>query len=183
MQYPTHLFSSYFYWALDTFQFSLVLFFRAMERMTVSQRHALIHSIAKREGTARELAQWYGTTPEELRDFVEANRPAIQAEAQRLEEPPPAADLSPTDLDGLWITKKFERLKRLQEVADDSYNQLTDSAGMLPAEYATAMREFRSYLMLAANELGQLLHRGSGDSGTGDTLSVDIQGIDMENLR
>lgn len=86
---------------------------------------------------------------------------------------------TPKQLDDLWLTNKFERLKRIQFLADGMYESIVSGAYYGDA---TLMREYRSYLMLAANELGQLLHRGAGDSG-GDTLSVDIQGIDMENLR
>lgn len=152
--------------------------------MTPATRSELIYAIATRRLNARKLAELYECTVDELRLFVEANKPAIEAEHRRLTEPPqedPAA-VSPSQLDELWISNKFERLKRLQKVADDSYDQLF-GAGMTPAEYATAMREFRSYLMLAANELGQLLHRGSGDAGTGDSLSVSIEGVDMDALR
>lgn len=150
------------------------------------ERQELIYTIAIRAGTAREIAERYGTTTTELRRFVADNREAIEAEQRRQEGPEDpqadAATLTPTQLEDLWITNKFERLKRLQQVSEKTEEMIT-SGGMSVAEMTMAVREFRSYLMLAANELGQLLHRGSGDAGTGDSLSVDIQGIDMENLR
>lgn len=158
----------------------------AMER---HEEQALINAIALRVGTAGQLSERFGIPVPELRAFAAERLERIQAAKRRLEgeEEPPKADsgkaLSPENLSDLWITNKFERLKRLQEIAEASFEELTGSAGMTPAEYATSMREFRSYLMLAANELGQLLNRGAGDSGDGSYLSVEISGVNMENLR
>lgn len=154
--------------------------------MNKAERQSLINAIALRQGTARELANHYGMPVSELRQFAMDNHLAIKAAHQRLTAPEDpkqaAATLTPTQLEDLWITNKFERLKRLQTVAETTERMINDG-GMSPAEAAMAVREFRSYLMLAANELGQLLHRGAGDSGTGDTLSFDIAGVDMDNLR
>lgn len=151
-----------------------------MKRLTPVDQHALINAIANREGTAKQLAERYGATVQELRMFVEDHRAEI--EQATVDNVPTPDDITPQQLDDLWITNKFERLKRLQAVADTTYMAIDDHMLVGP-DLAMAVREFRSYLMLAANELGQLLHRGSGDTGTGDTLSVDIQGIDMENLK
>jgi hypothetical protein len=85
-------------------------------------------------------------------------------------------------LDELWITNKFERLKRLQDLAELQFQDAAHG-DLVGADLSTALREFRSYLALAANELGQLLHRGSGESGTHEMLNVNIEGIDMEQLR
>jgi len=155
----------------------------AMERMTPDVRRALIHVIATREGTAAQIADWYGTTPAFLKTFVQENHAAIEAEARRQTVPEDAATVSPADLDSLWITKKVERLTRLQTIADATYEGIQNGTFHSGADMAMAVREFRSYLMLAANELGQLLHRGSGENADGDTLSVNIAGVDMENLR
>lgn len=150
--------------------------------MDAETRLELIADIASREHTAGQIAARFGIPVPTLRAFVQDNLPAIEAERRRQDEPAPQDELSPADLSTLWITNKYERLKRLQEVADET-KQMIDDGGMSPAEFATAVREFRSYLMLAANELGQLLHRGSGDSGTDDILSVEIGGVNMESLR
>ena len=159
-----------------------------MESLSKAERQGLINAIATRQGTVRQLAERYDATPDELREFTTANLPAIEAAKRRLTEPEDtteaAATLTPVQLDDLWITNKFERLKRLQVVAEETYGTITTAGAFASAaEQAMAVREFRSYLMLAANELGQLLHRGSGDAGTGDTLSVDMIGVDMETLR
>ena len=155
--------------------------------MTPAERQSLINAIALRQGTARELAKRFDATPEELREFVTNNLRAIEAAKRRLTDGAAAIaevdTVTPVQLDELWITNKFERLKRLQAVAEETYMSITQGAMVTPAEQAMAVREFRSYLMLAANELGQLLHRGSGDAGTGDSLSVDIVGVDMDSLR
>lgn len=143
-----------------------------------------INAIAAKEGTAQELAERFGTSVDALKAFVDRNKPAIIAARNRLENPEPErpAELTPTQLDELWIGKKFERLLRLQQVAEAQYDAIK-TGHLLPAEMTTAVREFRSYLALAANELGQLLHRGAGEAAEGDTLGVDIQGVNMEDLK
>jgi hypothetical protein len=147
-------------------------------------RAELIHAIATRAGTTKQIAEWYAVPPDWLRDFVRVNRAAIEAAKRHAEQAESdAGTLTPQNLDDLWITNKFERLKRLQAIAETTYDDIQQGAYAGGADLAMAVREFRSYLMLAANELGQLLHRGSGDSGTGDTLSVEITGVDMDALR
>jgi len=150
-----------------------------MDALTPTDTALLLNDIATRAGTGQQIAGWYGMTIPELRAFTADNMDKLTELRESLAETAQAADaetVTPTQLDDLWITNKFERLRRLQDVAEILYDQrkLGD---------AVTMREFRSYLMLAANELGQLLHRGSGEAGTGDTLSVDIQGVDMDTLR
>lgn len=139
----------------------------------------MIRAIARREGTARELALRFGIPPSGLRAFAAEHEEEIRAvaDAQTVSSEP-----TPADLDSLWIANKTERLRRLQEIADISYQDIK-SGGLVGAELATATREFRSYLMLAANELGQLLHRGAGDSGNDSYLSVELNGVDVENLK
>jgi hypothetical protein len=155
-----------------------------MERLSKLDRQILINAIANREGNARELAERFNTTVSDLKVFVADNKPAIEAAQKRLsgEAEQRPEELTPTQLDELWIGKKFERLRRLQEVAEAQYNSI-QQGHLLPAEMTTAVREFRSYLALAANELGQLLHRGAGEAAEGDTLGVDIQGVNMDDLR
>lgn len=154
------------------------------EGMTKAVRTELICAIAAREGKASDIANRFGIPVSELKAFVAANHPALEAEQRRLEQATEEpGELTPGQLDDLWITKKYERLRRLQDIADETYNGIQNGLYTNGAELAMAVREFRSYLMLAANELGQLLHRGSGESGTGDTLSVEIAGVDMEQLR
>lgn len=154
-----------------------------MRSLTPVDRQSLISAIASREGTAKQLAERYRVSVDELRSFVEDNREAIERASDALQTTQAStATITPTQLDDLWIANKFERLKRLQECADELYADAMHG-GLSGADLATAVREFRSYLMLAANELGQLLHRGSGDGGAGDTLSVEVAGVDMDSLR
>lgn len=141
------------------------------------ERQQLIADIATRAGTAKEIAKWYGVTVPQLKAFVAANRAELEAYGK---PPESTAEPTPTELGDLWITNKFERLRRLQAIADKAYEDMM--AGRVVAD-ATALREFRSYLALAANELGQLLHRGSGDAADGETLQVEIPGVDMGTLR
>lgn len=151
--------------------------------MTPTDRATLIRAIASREGNAKALSQRYGYTTKQLRDFVAENRSEIAAMAEALADNDTTAnEPTPTQLDELWITNKFQRLKRLQDLAELQYKD-ANTGNLEGVELSTALREFRSYLALAANELGQLLHRGSGDSGTSDVLSVEFEGVDLNNLK
>lgn len=156
--------------------------------MDAQEREQLVKAIALREGTAKEIASWFGLSASQLKKFVNANIAELEAyrdNEEELEREATKYDTSeptPTELNELWITNKFQRLRRLQELAELAYKDAMHG-NLAGADLATALREFRSYLSLAANELGQLLHRGSGDSGSDEILSVDIQGVDMESLR
>lgn len=152
-----------------------------MEEMTPADRQALINALASREGTARQIASWYGTTVAVLKRFVKENHEELErtrAEFDAAETDDDKSDVvTPADLDGLWISKKLERLTRLQNIADKLYEEVIAN----PTD-STTLREFRSYTAAVANELGQLLHRGAGESGS-DSLSVDIPGVDLESMR
>jgi hypothetical protein len=141
-----------------------------------------VNAIATREGNAKQIALWYGTTVDELRSFVEEHRGEIEQAKLEIEasskDSESPNEVTPTELSELWIGNKFARLERYETIANKLYKHLNDEE----ITDSTALRELRSYMVAAANELGQLLHRGSGETGT-DSLSVDIQGIDMENLR
>lgn len=159
-----------------------------MRELSTIDRATLINAIAAREGTAKEIAKWYDVTEADLRQFVDENREAIQVahdamEASGTEET--QADLvTPTELAQLWIGNKFARLHRYELVADYLFNQVMNQRSMLAgAELATVLRELRFYMTAAANELGQLLHRGAGEGAEGDTMSVDIQGVDIDQMR
>lgn len=151
--------------------------------MTPDVRDALITAIALREGTASELAERFSRSVASLKRFATQNHDAIALAAQRgSQRATEGTEPTPTELDELWITKKFERLRRLQELAERQYNDVV-TGDLVGPDLSTGLREFRSYLMLAANELGQLLHRGSGDSGTNEMLNINIEGVDMDQLR
>ena len=154
----------------------------AMEGMTSAQRRALTMAIASRESTAKELSARFGYTVKELKEFVAQNRAELVAARERLDAAANEAEPSPEQLDDLWISNKFERLKRLQSLAEIQYKDAAHG-GLIGPDLSTALREFRSYLALAANELGQLLHRGSGESDSGEMLNVNVEGVDMERLR
>lgn len=149
-----------------------------MARIPRATQLMLINAIATKEGTAQELADRYGYSIKTLRSFVEANKDAIIIAREEFERQS-TSDTEPTplDLDRLWIANKTRRVERLQAVAELLYEDC-----MRGGMDAAALREFRSYCAAVANELGQLLHRGSGDSGS-DTLNVNFDGVDMDNLR
>lgn len=153
-----------------------------MDRET---QRRLIYAIALRVGTGQQIADLFGITLAGLKLFVERHHDRLVAVREQFERPeraPTDTEPTPGQLSDLWITNKYERLKRMQDVAEEM-EQTISNGGMSVSELSTAVRELRSYMMLAANELGQLLNRGAGDSGDGSYLSVNIQGVDMENLR
>jgi len=142
----------------------------------------LVLDIASREYKASKLCELWDCSKEDLRSFVDANKLEIEIARQELEQSVDESiedTVTPTQLSQLWITNKFERLLRLEEVADLAY------AAIKAGSYgdSTLLREFRSYLTLAANELGQLLHRGSGEAADGDTVTYEFKGIDLDALR
>lgn len=156
------------------------------EELKPEERTELIADIASRQYTAKTLGYMYELSTESLRSFTHDNLPAIERERERIDRGETDAQRSdvvtPTELAELWISNKFARLKRYESVADQLYGDIIKN-NLSGAEISTALRELRSYMLAAANELGQLLHRGSGESGDGDMLGVDIQGVDMDRLR
>lgn len=152
--------------------------------MEMDEEQRLIYAIALRLCSAKQLAVLFGTTVPELRQFVADNQERIERARERFINPEQAdrKALSPGQLSDLWITNKYERLKQIQYGAEKMKDYI-EAGGLMPTEFATAVRELRAYMTAAASELGQLLNRGAGDSGEGEYLSVDIQGVDMEALR
>ena len=134
-----------------------------------SEYDSLIRDIARRELTAKQLARLYGIGVADLRLFVEENLEAIQTERDRLD------GKIEEDEPELWIASKSERLKRYQAIADK----------LLSTKHhdATSLRELRSYMRYAADELGQLLHRGAGGTTDESTVNYSIEGINLEELR
>jgi hypothetical protein len=161
--------------------------------MNETRRLQIIHAVAQRDGTARELAEQFKMPVAELRAFVAEHHDTIRHIAEELAweaqngaqtVPEPAADnvVLPSDLNELWISKKTERLRRYQIIADHLFDNCTmlDGHGLTDA---TTLRELRSFMRYAAEELGQLLHRGSGDMPEDSTVNYTLPGVDMENLR
>lgn len=154
-----------------------------MLELTPEDEQDLIRDIATRAGTAAEIASWYGFTKAELSAYVEAHRPQLERAREKAEAPPELpAEPSPVELDELWITNKHERIKRAQECADILYRDIRANS-YEGAELATALREFRSYCVWVSNELGQLMHRGAGDAGTGDSLAIELDGVNLDTMR
>lgn len=147
--------------------------------MTAEERQELLYAIACREGTEDEIAAWYGRTVTWLRKFVQENREElletqISIEASEEDIDQDDALVTPLQLDELWISKKNERLTRYQRISDRLFTEAMKNLD------AVSLREFRAYQAAVANELGQLLHRGSGDAGTGDVLTVQWEGVDPD---
>src|SRR5882762_4887677 len=117
-----------------------------MER---DERAALIRAIAAREGNAEELSSRFGMPTKALRAFVAENRAEVAGYAAALADVLPEVDSDepdPSELDGLWITNKLERLTRYQVLADQLYADITKKPSKYEgAELAMAVREFRSY--------------------------------------
>jgi hypothetical protein len=159
-------------------------------KLSKSDRDALIYAIASKEGTAKELAWKYGHTVEDLREFVNDYQHYIEEVRYEIEQAQQiAANIDKIDqlgqvetgidlgkIDDLWISSKYKRLKRYQQVVDQ----------LMASKYmdATTLREIRSYMHYAAEELGQLLNRGAGQSADSEsTVKYSIDGIDPEDLR
>lgn len=158
-----------------------------MIELSPADRLTLVNDIASRAGKASEIAKWYGATVAELKAFTEDHRAEIETAKERLaapvnSKPELLTNPTPKELDELWLTKKTARLNRMEEVADVLYRDIMHG-NLAGTELATAVREFRSYLQAAANELGQLMHRGAGEANPDDTMSLQFNGVDLDNLR
>lgn len=154
--------------------------------MSSADQVILVNAIATKEGTAQELSDRYGYSIKFLRSFVEKHKEEIAAAhdkwkrwQDKQDNAESTSDTTPTplELEDLWIADKTARLQKLQAIADRLYKDCMEGGFD-----AASLREFRSYCAAAANELGQLMHRGAGDS-TSDVLNVDIQGVDFERLQ
>ena len=158
-----------------------MVWFPTMLALTEDERQKLLGDIVSRQYPTKQLAKMYGCTTADLRKFVDMYKDDLEGLVSKTSEQtskPISSEPTPEQLDDLWVSQKFERLKRIQRVADDLFKQLQSDVND-----AVALREFRAYMVTAANELGQLMHRGSGDAGTGDSLAIEIPGIDMESMR
>lgn len=147
-----------------------------MDNLHPAIRKKLVYAIAAREGNAREISNRFGRGIDWLKWFVEENKEELSRLREQIERE--GEEVSPSQLGDLWITQKAERLARYQQIADLLFSEIIQGS-----RDAATLREYRSYSAMAANELGQLLHRGSGESGAGDTVSYEIPGVDLENLR
>jgi len=150
------------------------------ERIKQKDRQALIVAIASREHTAKELSTEFGYTVEELKAFVASHKDEIQLAADAMEDADndtPMDVVTPEQLSELWISAKYARLKRYEMVADKLFH-----ASMLGSPAPVVLRELRFYMTAAANELGQLLHRGAGEQADGDKLQVEIVGVDPNSF-
>lgn len=144
-----------------------------------TNRPELIAAIASRQHTARELAAMFDMTTAQLRKFVDQNRPEIEqahsdmelarAELALGEESEEVPEL-------IWIKDKDKRLLIYQSLAERLF-----IAARITFD-STILRELRSYLYYAAQELGQLQHRGSA-TGDGTTVTYDFGGLDLERLQ
>lgn len=157
--------------------------------MAIKRKHVrlLIVAIATRTRTGKELAETFGYAIDELRAFVEEYRHQIEEARHEFEEAAKevadkvleddSAPVPEDKLEGFWITNKEERIERYQTVADGLLKAI--KAG---AWDATTLREARSYMMYAANEMGQIPLRGQGKNEGDDDVSYNINGIDMGAL-
>ena len=86
--------------------------------------------------------------------------------------------VTPKQLSELWIGKKFDRLLKYQIIADELYELILEGS-----TDPTVLREFRSFCLAAANELGQLLHRGAGESADGTVVRYNFGNVDMDAMK
>ena len=143
-----------------------------LPRMILKRYRApLIRDLALGELTGQELSVKYKCQVPELRAFVEENREELEQVRHELAQYALMADEN-----GLWVTSKVERLKRYQQVLEI----LLPAASTLDA---MVIREIRSYLNDVADELGQLLNRGTGENDGSVKTNYQINGVDIEDLR
>lgn len=147
----------------------------------VGGRLELIAAIASKQWTGNELSERFNMPVAQIKRFVEENRTEIEEAYEAIQQA--RAEISPdieeselADELNLWIRDQSKRLLIYQTMVEALY-----VAGRITFD-ATILRELRSYLLLAANELGQLQHRGSA-AGGGATATYEIPGIDLELLR
>lgn len=148
--------------------------------MDVNTRQELISVIASREKTATELSEEYGLSVAKLKAFTIKHREAIELAADALSQEDsdePIDVVTPTQLTELWISNKFARLKRYELIADGLFTRAAKGS-----VDPVVLREMRFYMTAAANELGQLLHRGAGEQADGDKLQVEFLGVDPNSF-
>lgn len=151
--------------------------------LTETRRHALLNAIVSREYTGRQLAKQFGLPLSWLKQFVDDNKEELEERRLALEQRSTEdGEPGPEELDEYWITKKLERTERYQEVADMLRDSIV-TGKLTGTDMATALREYRSYMLAVANEYGQLLHRGAGDAGEGDTMAIEIGGVNMDSMK
>lgn len=140
----------------------------------------LIEDVALRRGTAQELSEKYAIPVEDLREWAKENKLLLKLAVKAFEEEQEKLNetVTPTQLNELWLAKKFDRILRYQIIADKLYEEIMEGS-----QDPTVLREFRSYCLAAANELGQLLHRGSGEAGDGATVNYKIEGVNMDAMK
>src|SRR5262245_17195361 len=148
------------------------------EELGPTERQELIYAIASREGTAEELATRYGHSVAELEAFTKQNLKAIKLAHEALDREEPRDVVTPAELEALWITQKSARIGAYEAIATKLYQSIMRNNG----PDAVELREFRFYLTAVANELGQLLHRGSGEQPDGDRLQVEFVGVDPNSF-
>lgn len=171
---------SYLYTRVGDYEFDSGCYSPRMIDLDPQTRIALIEDVALRKGTAQELSEKYGISVDELRAWAHENKMLLKLAARKFKEETDKLNdtITPTQLNELWLAKKFDRILRYQIIADELYDQI-----MQGSTDPTVLREFRSYCLAAANELGQLLHRGSGEAGDGTTVSYDIKGVNMDAMK
>jgi hypothetical protein len=139
----------------------------------------LIAAIASKDYTAGELSRMFDMPVSELKRFVERNRKELEAARAAIELAREEIDESADDdrvAPVLWIRDQTKRLRIYQTMVEMLY------VGARITFDSTVLRELRSYMYYAAQELGQLQHRGSA-GGDGTTASYELIGVDMEQLR
>lgn len=140
----------------------------------------LIEDVALRRGTGAELAAKYEVSIEDLKEWAAENKLLLKLAARKFREETRKLNdtVSPKQLNDLWIGKKFDRLLKYQIIADELFEMIMEGS-----TDPTVLREFRSFCLAAANELGQLLHRGAGESSDGAVVRYNFGNVDMDAMK
>lgn len=125
---------------------------------------ALMRDLALSDTPVVELAERYGFAPESISRFKTRNAEAI-AEIKADEQ---------SEIAGLWIARKRERIAAYQEQVERIDDFLTDGAPT-----ADLMRVQQAALRSVAEETGQLRHQVE----TTQRITYAVEGIDPQALR
>jgi hypothetical protein len=134
-------------------------------------RHNLIADLAAMQNTQVELGLKYDCNQSSISEFAKRHADEIEAKKKCIED----------ELHGLWIASKAARLAEYQQTLDDIEDYVHSEALSDKAVREAVALKLKT-LRQAADELGQLPQRTSG-SGTGTTVTLQFDGVTVEDLR
>jgi hypothetical protein len=144
------------------------------------ERLRLLRDLATSPSTPRELARDYGIPYAVLRDFQQSHQEEI-AELQQA-----IVTGQPTETQGMWITKKHNRLAELEHEAEqirDTLQDYRDSDIPWSRAHRDMIRTYLEILRSVADETGAYPQRQSAPARSGQTVHYVIDTEDSESLQ